>query len=68
LVDDPETRDDLADYYNEISRLDSDMGRMIKVLERKGLMDNTVIIFLSDNGMPFPRAKGPYTIREYKRR
>ncbi len=58
LVDDPETRDDLADYYNEISRMDSDIGRMIEVLERKGLMDNTVIIFLSDNGMPFPRAKG----------
>ena len=58
LVDDPETCDDLADYYNGISRLDSDIGRMTEVLERNGLMENTVIIFLSDNGMPFPRAKG----------
>ena len=58
LVNDQETRSDLADYYNEISRMDSDIGRMIAVLERNGLMDNTVIFFLSDNGMPFPRAKG----------
>ena len=58
LNDDPETRDDLADYYNEITRMDSDIGRMVETLEQKGLMDNTIIIFLSDNGMPFPRAKG----------
>lgn len=58
LVDDRETRDDLADYYNEISRMDGNIGRMMEVLERNGLMENTVIFFLSDNGMPFPRAKG----------
>ena len=58
LVDDRETRGDLADYYNEISRMDSDIGRMVEVLQRNGLMENTVVIFMSDNGMPFPRAKG----------
>ncbi|MDR2037453.1 MAG: sulfatase [Bacteroidales bacterium] len=57
-VDDPSTRRDLADYYDEISRLDRHIGIMMKELEDRNLLDNTVIIFLSDNGMPFPRAKG----------
>lgn len=58
LVDAPDTRRDLADYYNEISRMDGDMGKMIAELEKRGLMENTIVVFLSDNGMPFPRAKG----------
>jgi len=31
---------------------------MLKILEDKGLLDNTVVIVTSDNGMPFPRMKG----------
>lgn len=58
LVDGPDTRQDLADYYNEISRMDTDIGEMIKILEKWGKLDNTIVIFLSDNGMPFPRCKG----------
>ena len=58
LVDGEDTRRDLADYYDEITRMDGHIGRMISVLERKHLMENTVIVFLSDNGMPFPRCKG----------
>lgn len=57
LVDDAETRNDLANYYNEISRMDGDIGIMISELEKRKLLDNTIIVFLSDNGMPFPRAK-----------
>ena len=58
LVDDPDTRSDLADYYDEISRMDSNIGKMIDSLDKKGLLDNTLVIFFSDNGMPFPGAKG----------
>lgn len=58
LVDGPETRRDLADYYDEITRMDNHIGRMIEGLEKRGLMENTIIVFLSDNGMPFPRSKG----------
>ena len=58
LVDGADTRRDLADYYDEITRMDGHIGRMISVLEKKKLMENTIIVFLSDNGMPFPRCKG----------
>ncbi|MDR0698466.1 MAG: sulfatase [Tannerella sp.] len=52
------TREDYADYYDEISRMDQQIGLMLSELERQQAMENTIIIFLSDNGMPFPRAKG----------
>lgn len=58
LVDGPDTRRDLADYYDEITRMDKNIGRMVGELEKRGLMENTIIVFLSDNGMPFPRCKG----------
>ena len=58
LADTPETRADLALYYDEIARMDANIGRFIAELERRDLRENTLVVFLSDNGMPFPRAKG----------
>ena len=58
LVDDERTREDLVDYYDEISRMDTNIGKMMDTLEKKGDLDNTLVIFFSDNGMPFPGAKG----------
>jgi N-sulfoglucosamine sulfohydrolase len=58
LSDDPETRQDLALYYDEIGRMDRNIGQAVAELKRRKLLDNTLIIFLSDNGMPFTRAKG----------
>jgi arylsulfatase A-like enzyme len=58
LADMPETRADLALYYDEIARMDQEIGRMVAELERRKLRDNTLIVFLSDNGAPFPREKG----------
>jgi N-sulfoglucosamine sulfohydrolase len=58
LADTPETRSDLALYYDEIARMDEEIGRMVAELERRKLRDNTLVIFLSDNGAPFPREKG----------
>lgn len=57
LVDDPETRKDLASYYNEISRFDFYIGEVVKELDRQQILDNTMIVVMADNGMPFPRAK-----------
>ena len=57
LVDDAATRADLTLYYDEISRMDGEIGRMLGELDRRELRDNTLVAFLSDNGMPFPRAK-----------
>ena len=53
----PDVRDDLAVYYDEIGRLDLYVGRVMKLLEAQGVADNTVILFISDNGRPFPRDK-----------
>ncbi len=58
LVDTPETRADLAKYYDEISRMDGQIGRFLEELEQQNELNNTLVIFLSDNGAPFPRAKG----------
>jgi len=58
LADTPETRKDLAMYYDEISRMDSVMGASLALLEEKGRRENTVVIFMTDNGKPFTRAKG----------
>lgn len=57
-IDAPETRQDIADYYDEIHRLDQHIGFMLKTLEEQGKLENTVVIFLSDNGLPFMRGKG----------
>jgi N-sulfoglucosamine sulfohydrolase len=57
LPDAPETRKDLALYYQSVSRLDQGVGMMLDVLKETKNADNTLVIFLSDNGIPFPGAK-----------
>jgi len=57
LPDHPDVRADLADYYRSISRLDYGVGEMMKVLQDTKHGDDTVVIFLSDNGRPFPGGK-----------
>lgn len=58
LADTKETKADLAAYYDEIHRMDNHIGQMVGELEKRGLIENTVIVFISDNGYPFPRGKG----------
>lgn len=58
LPDLPVVRQDLAHYYDEISRMDAECGRIFDLLERRGLAANTLVLFTGDNGLPFPRAKG----------
>ena len=57
LPDTPEVREDLALYYDAIARLDSQVGEVLDALEAEDLLDNTLVLFLADNGRPFPRAK-----------
>ena len=57
LVDDEETRQDLASYYNEVTRFDHYIGEVVAELKSQGELDNTLILVLADNGRPFPRAK-----------
>ena len=58
LADTPETRADLAVYYDAIARMDRGIGEMLAELERRNLRRSTLVVFLSDNGAPFPREKG----------
>jgi N-sulfoglucosamine sulfohydrolase len=57
LADTPETREDLAHYYDEITRLDYYVGEVVRELKRQQVLEQTIIIFLSDNGRPFPHSK-----------
>ena len=57
LPDLPEVRRDIADYYESVSRLDQGIGFALKALEETGKAKETLVIYLSDNGMPFPGAK-----------
>lgn len=56
--DNDTVRMDMLDYAFEIEYLDKQLDEMIKLLEKRGELDNTIIIVTSDNGMPFPRNKG----------
>lgn len=51
-------RHDMLDYALEVEYMDGQLGRMLAELERRGELDNTLVIFTSDHGMPFPRVKG----------
>jgi arylsulfatase A-like enzyme len=57
LPDVPEVRADFARYYDEIGRLDRFVGEVLAEVDRQGVAGNTLILFLSDNGRPFPRCK-----------
>lgn len=57
FYDTPGTRENIVQYYTEITRLDAYVGQVVDALREQGVLDNTYVIFLSDNGAPMPRAK-----------
>ena len=57
LPDLPGVRVDLAEYYTSVSRLDAGVGLLLDELKQAGHEDDTLVIYLSDNGRPFPGAK-----------
>jgi len=57
LPDIPGVREEVARYYSSVRRADDIAGRILQVLEQSGEAGNTVVIFISDHGMPFPFAK-----------
>ncbi|XP_064612746.1 N-sulphoglucosamine sulphohydrolase-like [Liolophura sinensis] len=57
IQDTPAAREDIAHQYTTISRLDQGIGLVIKELEEAGYLDNTLIIYTSDNGIPFPSGR-----------
>jgi N-sulfoglucosamine sulfohydrolase len=57
LNDSPEVRAELAQYYQSISRLDRGIARLMQILKDTGKYENTVVMYISDNGAAFPEAK-----------
>lgn len=51
-------RTDMLDYAFEIEYVDKHVQKILEHLEKIGELDNTLIIYTSDHGMPFPRVKG----------
>lgn len=62
LPDTPETRAEVAQYYQACSRVDQSLGRLITILKEAGVYDKTLIVFTSDHGMAF--AGGKTTVYE----
>lgn len=52
------TRNDLLDYAYEVEYFDKQIDNFTRELEKRGELENTIIIVTSDHGMPFPRSKG----------
>ncbi|QDU62341.1 Arylsulfatase [Planctomycetes bacterium Pan216] len=57
LPDLPEVRQEIAEYYTSVHRADQIVGAVLEALDDAGLRERTLVMFLSDHGMPLPFAK-----------
>lgn len=55
--DDPVVRKDMAILYSNITEMDRQFQALVDELKASGKLDNTIIIWYSDNGGPMPRQK-----------
>ena len=55
--DDPVFRNDWAEYLNSVQYTDTEVGRVLQRLKEEGLLDNTVIFFMTDHGISQARGK-----------
>jgi len=58
LPDLPGVRSDLSAYEGEIEHCDGDFQRVLDIVKERAGLENTLIIFMGDNGMAFPSGKG----------
>jgi uncharacterized sulfatase len=63
MVDTPITREALARHAAEVEDLDNQVGATIKLLDDMKLAENTVLIFLSEQGTALPNGK--WSIYDY---
>ncbi len=57
LEDLPQVREEVAQYYSNVSRFDVTFGMVMKELAAAGREADTVVVFMSDHGMSFPFSK-----------
>ncbi|MCZ6673920.1 MAG: sulfatase-like hydrolase/transferase, partial [Verrucomicrobia bacterium] len=50
MVDTPETREAMTRYYAEITYMDDQLGQCLDILEQSGQKENTLVIYLSEQG------------------
>ena len=61
LPDTPAVRREYAAYLRFVQRFDRFVGRMLETLDASGRGGDTLVVLLSDHGMPFPGAKASST-------
>jgi N-sulfoglucosamine sulfohydrolase len=57
LPDIPKVRQEVSEYLTSAHRCDETVGQVLRALAESGMEDNTLVMFLSDNGMSFPYSK-----------
>jgi len=57
LPDIPKVRLEISEYFGSVHRCDETVGAILRALKDSGLEDNTLVMFISDHGMPLPFAK-----------
>lgn len=57
-VDSPRIRQQVANYYNCLARLDEGVGLLLRELEKSGRLAQTIVFYIGDHGAQFPRGKG----------
>ena len=55
--DTPKVREGLAQWYDNIAKMDGEVGELLRQLEEDGLADSTIVFFWSDHGDGLPRGK-----------
>ncbi len=66
LPEEDSIKEDYANYYTSVFRLDETVGRILTSLRNSKFSENTIIIFLSDHGAPFPLAKSNVYVNSLK--
>lgn len=62
-IDTQDTRKSRARYYTDITKMDSNVGKLLKSLEQHGMEENTIVIFTSDQGPQW--AFGKWSLYDY---
>lgn len=57
LFDDPVVRKELSHYYSSVRRADDGVAEILAAVRAAGEETNTLVVFLSDRGMPLPFSK-----------
>lgn len=57
LPDTPICREEIAQYYQSVSRIDQGLGRLVELLKTSGHWEETLLIYISDHGIAMPGAK-----------